>query len=148
MSSTEEVSDSPVGWVAQHIREYVESDGKKGHRWYKTNTLLLTTRGRKTGTLRRTALIYGDDEGRYVVVASNGGKPKHPLWYLNLVADNNVDVQVEDDVFHATARTAGGDERARLWQMMAAIFPEYDRMQPRAAAAGREIPVVVVERLQ
>jgi deazaflavin-dependent oxidoreductase (nitroreductase family) len=148
MSSTEEVTDSPVGWVAKHIREYVESNGRKGHRWYKTNTLLLTTRGRKTGMLRRTALIYGADEGRYVVVASNGGKPNNPLWLLNLRDDPQVQVQVGGQIFTARAQEATGQERARLWQMMAAIFPEYDRMRPRAAKAGREIPVVVLERLR
>jgi deazaflavin-dependent oxidoreductase (nitroreductase family) len=144
---TEEVVDSPVGWVAKHIRQYVESDGNKGHRWYSTNTLLLTTRGRRSGKLRRTALIYGTDEDRYVVVGSNGGKPRHPLWFFNLLEDPQVEVQVKGERFNATARAAQGDERTRLWQMMARIFPEYDRMQPRAARAGREIPVVVIERL-
>jgi deazaflavin-dependent oxidoreductase (nitroreductase family) len=143
-----DVLDSPVGWVNKHIQEYVESDGKKGHRWRGTDTLLLTTRGRKSGKLRRTALIYGKDGDRYVVVGSNGGKPHHPLWYLNLVDEPRVEVQVGSDVFEARARTATGAERTTLWSLMAAIFPEYDRMQPRAAKAGREIPVVVIEPLR
>ena len=78
------VTDSPTGWVAKHVRKYVESDGKKGHRWSGVDTLLLTTRGRSTGKLRRTALIYGEDRGRYIVVASNGGAKTHPHWYQNL----------------------------------------------------------------
>lgn len=75
-----EITDSPVEWVADHVRRYVTSGGKSGHRWSGLDTLLITTRGRKTGVLRRTALIYGRDGERYIVVASNGGKPKNPAW--------------------------------------------------------------------
>ena len=78
MESKEQVFDSPQGWVRSHIQEYVESDGKKGHLWRGLPTLLLTTRGRKSGKLRRTALIYGRDGVNYLVVASNGGAAKHP----------------------------------------------------------------------
>lgn len=80
----------PVG-VARHIREYVETDGRKGHRWNGVPTLLLTTRGRRTGKLRRTALIYGRDGDAYVVVASRGGARHHPQWYLNLAPDPEVE---------------------------------------------------------
>ena len=72
-----DVTDSPVGWVNAHVRRYVESGGASGHRWSGTDTLLLTTRGRRTGLLRRTALIYGRDDDRFVVVGSNGGKAVH-----------------------------------------------------------------------
>jgi deazaflavin-dependent oxidoreductase (nitroreductase family) len=132
--------------VGRHIRRYVESDGRSGHRWHDTDTLLLTTRGRKTGKLRRTALIYGRDGDRYLVVASNGGARAHPLWYLNLVADPEVKVQVGADKFAARARTASAGEKPALWGRMAAIFPEYDRYRRRADKAGREIPVVILER--
>lgn len=74
----DQIYDSPAGWVAKHIREYVESEGRQGHRWNGVTTLLLTTRGRRTGKLRRTALIYGQDGDAYVVVASRGGAPHHP----------------------------------------------------------------------
>lgn len=83
---SEAVHDSPTGWVNRHIEEYVATDGRKGHRWSGVDTLLLTTRGRKSGKLRRTALIYGIDAGNYVVVGSRGGHKYHPAWYLNLVA--------------------------------------------------------------
>ena len=146
-SSESDVVDSPVGWVAEHIREYVESGGTKGHRWRGIGTLLLTTTGRKSGQLRRTALIYGTDDERYVVVASYGGGPKQPLWYLNLLAEPRVQVQVGPETFDATARPATPEERSRLWDKMVAIFPEYARMAPRAAKAGREIPIVIIERL-
>jgi deazaflavin-dependent oxidoreductase (nitroreductase family) len=138
------VTDSPTGWVATHVRRYVESDGKRGHRWSGVDTLLLTTRGRTTGTLRRTALIYGRDRGRYVVVASNGGSKAHPNWYQNLVADPQVSVQVAADRFEARALTATTRQRPRLWRLMVSIWPEYERYQRRTA---REIPVVIIERL-
>lgn len=142
MEPTEDVLDSPTEWVARHIRGYVECDGKKGHRFYGNNTLLLTTRGRRSGRLRRTALIYGRHGDAYVVVASNGGSPTHPLWYLNLVADPRVYVQVGARTFTARARTAAGKERPQLWQMMIKLFGEYARYQKKTE---REIPVVVLD---
>ncbi len=142
--SDEHVTDSPIGWVSKHVRRYVESDGKSGHRWSGVDTLLLTTRGRSTGTLRRTALIYGRDRGRYLVVASNGGSKSHPSWYQNLVAEPHVSVQVGDERFEALAQTATPRQKPRLWRLMVSIWPEYERYQTRTT---REIPVVILERL-
>ena len=141
---TERIYDSPTGWVRKHIRDYVGSDGKKGHRWNGVDTLLLTTRGRRSGKLRRTALIYGRAGDDYVVVASTGGGKHHPAWYLNLVAEPEVRVQVGADTFRARARTATASERAERWEEMAAIWPDYDRYQTKT---DREIPVVVLERV-
>jgi deazaflavin-dependent oxidoreductase (nitroreductase family) len=143
MASTDKVFDSPTGWVADHIRSYVETDGENGHEWKGVNTLLLTTRGRKSGKMRRTALIYGKDGDRYVVVASRGGHENHPAWYLNLVANPDVEVQVAADKFSASARTATSEEKARLWPLMASIWPAYNDYQSKT---DREIPVVVLER--
>jgi deazaflavin-dependent oxidoreductase (nitroreductase family) len=142
MTSNEKVYDSPTGFVKDHIRKYVESDGKKGYLWRGVTTLLLTTRGRKSGKLRRTALIFGRDGKNYLVVASKGGAPNHPLWYLNLVANPEVEIQVGAEKFTAHARTAAQEEKPRLWKIMAGIFPNYDEYQ---AKAGREIPVVILE---
>ncbi|RAS64081.1 deazaflavin-dependent oxidoreductase (nitroreductase family) [Lentzea atacamensis] len=140
------VKDSPTGWVNEHIQKYVETGGAEGHEWRPgVFTLLLTTKGRKSGEMRRTALIYqraGDD---YVVVASQGGKPQHPSWYLNLAADPVVDVQVEADKFQARARTAGPDERDRLWKLMNEVWPSYADYQKKT---DREIPVVVLEPIK
>ena len=141
----EEVYDSPSAWVAQHIRRYVKSDGKKGHLWRGVHTLLLTTRGRNSGRLRRTALIYGRDGDRYLVVASNGGAKKHPSWYLNLVANPEVRVQVAADTFSARASTASAREKPELWRSMAAIWPDYDTYQTKTQ---RDIPVVILEPLE
>ena len=138
----EEVFDSPVGWVAQHIRGYVDSEGESGHRWRGVNTLLLTTHGRKSGKLRRTALIYGRDGDGYIVVASKGGGANHPEWYLNLVMNPKVEVQAGADKFRALARTASAEEKPALWRLMTSIWPDYDNYQKRTA---REIPVVVLE---
>jgi deazaflavin-dependent oxidoreductase (nitroreductase family) len=142
MSTSEAVHDSPTRWVAKHVRRYVESNGSNGHRWSGVYTLLLTTRGRRSGKLRRTALIYERDGDAYVIVASNGGSKHHPAWYLNLVANPQVRVQVESETFTANARTAGPDERPRLWAKMNAIWPDYEKYQKRCK---RQIPVVLLE---
>lgn len=137
-----EVFDSPTGWVADHIRRYVESDGEDGHRWRGVNTLLLTTTGRKTGKLRRTALIYGEDGDRYVIVASRGGAKAHPSWYLNLTADPEVEVQVGAEHFRARAQTATAEAKPDLWKLMTSIWPAYDDYQ---SMCDRAIPVVTLE---
>ncbi|MEV4540946.1 nitroreductase family deazaflavin-dependent oxidoreductase [Micromonospora echinaurantiaca] len=136
------IEDSPVGWVASHVRRYLETDGADGGKYHGYDSLLLTTRGRRSGKLRRTALIYGRDGDRYLLVASNGGAARHPNWYLNLCADPEVWVQVGAEKFAARARTATGEERSRLWQVMTGVFPTYARYQQQT---DREIPVVVVE---
>lgn len=138
----QEVTDSPKGWVASHIRDYVETDGAKGHMWKGVPTLLLTTRGRKTDKLRRTALIYGRVGENYVVVASIGGAPKHPLWYLNLVADPAVEIQVGAGKMKARARDASEDEKPALWVQMAEIWPDYNNYQKKT---DRQIPIVIIE---
>lgn len=144
MAETTEIFDSPTGWVSDHIRSYVESDGAKGHQWRGVSTLLLTTRGRKSGKARRTALIYGQADGNYLIVASNGGADQHPLWYLNLRATPDVELQVGADKFTAHARTANAEEKAHLWPLMAKIFPNYDAYQRKAGEAGRDIPLVIL----
>ena len=145
MTASEQVLDSPEGWVANHIRRYVETDGAEGHEWRPgVFTLLLTTRGRRSGKLRRTALIYGRDGDAYLVVGSQGGAPEHPAWYLNLLAEPEVQVQVGAEKFTARARTAGAEEKPRMWRTMTAVWPAYDDYQKRT---DREIPVVVLERV-
>jgi deazaflavin-dependent oxidoreductase (nitroreductase family) len=137
-------TDPPEGWARDHVRRYVETDGRDGHLWRdRVHTLLLTTKGRRSGVAHRTALIYGQDGDRYVVIASKGGAAEHPQWYRNLAADPQVAVQVGADRFRARARTATDDERRRLWTTMTGIWPDYDQYQRRTS---RQIPVVVLER--
>ncbi len=127
----------------EHVRRYEETNGEEGHIWLNgVPCLVLTTTGRKTGKERKFALIYQEHEGNYVVVASKGGAANHPGWYLNLVDNPDVTVQVGADKFPVKARTASGAERAALWSKMAAVWPDYDKYQ---ANTEREIPVVVLE---
>jgi deazaflavin-dependent oxidoreductase (nitroreductase family) len=139
----EEVLDNAQDWVAEHTRRYVASDGADGHMWRGVPTLVLTTRGRRSGRLRRNALIYGNDGSAFVVVASYGGSPTNPAWYSNLEADPDVTVQVGADKFAARARSATGPERERLWSAMVAVWPDYESYRHKT---DRVIPVVLLER--
>ena len=139
------------GWIVQHLKVYAENP-EKGRLWDATaaggkpNTpcLLLTTTGRKSGQSLTLPLIYGEDQGHYLIVASKGGAPEHPAWYLNLSANSHVGVQVAAHKFQATARTATGAERERLWKKMVEIYPPYADYQKKTS---REIPVVVLEKV-
>jgi deazaflavin-dependent oxidoreductase (nitroreductase family) len=124
LAEHEEIHDSPEAWVGNHVRDYVETDGKKGHERY-----------------GMPHLIYGKDGDNYVIVGSNGGSANHPLWYLNLVANPEVEVQVNADKLTAIAHTATAEEKAQLWKVMCEIFPTYNRYQKETE---REIPVVVL----
>jgi len=144
MDTQEEVIDSPTEWVAKHIQSYEETNGGTGHEWFGVTALLLTTRGRKSGKLRRTALYYGQDSDRYLIVASRGGADVHPAWYLNLTANPEVQVQIQADKFTARAHTAMAEEKPRLWKIMADHFPKYEEYQK---GTDRDIPVVILERV-
>lgn len=135
--------DSSIDWVAEHTRRYVETGGEEGHQWRGVPCLVLTTVGRKSGNLRRNALIYGVDGADHVIVASKGGAPADPLWYANLVAEPKVTVQVGAEVFDAVAETVTGADRDRLWQQMAVIWPAYEEYR---AKTDRTIPVVRLRR--
>jgi proline iminopeptidase len=129
----------------EHVRRYEETGGEVGHDWQPgVPALVLTTKGRKSGEDRKLALIYQEVDGNPVIVASNGGAPKHPSWYLNLQANPQVRVQVKAEKFAARARTAEGDERAKLWDKMAKVWPYYNEYTKKT---DREIPVVVLERV-
>jgi deazaflavin-dependent oxidoreductase (nitroreductase family) len=137
-----QVVDSPSGFVADHIRTYLESDGEQGHEWRNgVPTLLLTVLGRKSGVWRRTALIYGRDGENYVVVASKGGAEQHPMWWLNLREHPEAEIQVGPEKLSVVAHEAEGEERARLWDAMAEIWPDYNDYQTKT---DRRIPIVVL----
>jgi deazaflavin-dependent oxidoreductase (nitroreductase family) len=128
-----------------HVRLYRETAGREGYLWNGVPTLLLTTIGRRTGTTRTSALIYGQDGPNYLVVASKGGSPDDPLWYRNLVANPLVGVQVRDQRFEAEASTPDDSDRARLWDIVRAVWPNYQVYQTRTS---RRIPVVVLRPLR
>lgn len=127
-----------------HVERYEATDGEEGHDWQGTQTLLLTTTGRKSGEPRTTPLIYAPSDDAYMIVASKGGSDTPPAWYLNLSENPEVEVQVKGDRFKAHARTASAEEKPEMWQAMVAEWPDYDAYQQRTA---REIPVVVLERI-
>jgi deazaflavin-dependent oxidoreductase (nitroreductase family) len=127
----------------RHVHLYQETKGEQGYDWNGTTILLLTTNGRKSGQRRTTPLIFIHDGDRYAIIASKGGAPRHPDWYLNLRAEPRVQLQIKGDLFAAAARTATGDERKRLWDEAVKVWPQYEDYQ---AATDREIPVVVLER--
>ena len=127
---------------AVHNFLYRLTGGKVGGRMGKAPVLLLTVRGRKTGKQRTTPLLYGRDGDDLVVIASVGGAPKHPAWYLNLQGQE-ADVQIGRERRRVRARDAEGDERERLWAEMVAIYAPYASYQQKTS---RRIPVVVLER--
>jgi deazaflavin-dependent oxidoreductase (nitroreductase family) len=137
-SRTEEVFDNPTDWVARHIRRYVESNGEDGHRAYGHDSLLLTTRGRRSGKLRRTALWYVRDGDRYLLVGSRCD----PAWVHNVRANPAVVVQVRRETFAALARAATAEERPALWERIVGEIPKHAGSQERD---GRELPLVIVE---
>lgn len=129
----------------EHVKRYVETNGKEGHEWRAGATvLILTTTGRRSGQRRSTPLIYGRHGDLYLVVASRGGAKEPPDWYLNLQANPEVNVQVKADRFAARARTATLEEKPALWETMTSIWPDYDVYQQRCE---REIPVVILGRV-
>ena len=130
-------------WAQEHMRNYLATDGADGHIWRGVPTLLLTTIGSKSGEERMLPLIYGEDDGDYVIVASKGGFAEHPAWYNNLVVQPKVQVQVAADKFSATAVAIDGARRQKLWNMMAEVWPLYIEYQQKT---DRHIPVVALVR--
>jgi proline iminopeptidase len=129
----------------EHVRSYLETNGEIGYRWKEDAPIaILFTTGRKSGELRTNPLIFGRDGDDVVLVASKGGAPEHPGWYRNLRSNPEAEIQVMGDRWRVRARDAEGDERERLWELMAEIWPHYDEYATRT---DREIPVVVLERL-
>lgn len=127
----------------EHVRQYRKTDGEVGHDWQGTQTLLLTTTGRRSGEPRELPLIYAANGDDYLIVASKGGADQPPAWYVNLKANPDVEVQVKGERFKARARDATPEEKPELWKTMTAEWPAYDEYQTKTA---REIPVVVLER--
>ena len=141
LDGTYEPSTQP--WVRDQVELIESSGGTKGTTLRGMPVVVVTNRGVKSGKLRKTPLMRVEHEGTYAAVASQGGAPTHPNCYHNLSANPDVEVQVQGDVFRATARTANDDEKARLWSIMTDVWPNYDAYQERT---DRQIPVVVLTR--
>jgi deazaflavin-dependent oxidoreductase (nitroreductase family) len=127
----------------EHVRVYRQTAGERGYHWRGTTILLLTTEGRTSGEPRTTPLIHRTDGDRWVVMASKGGAPENPSWFENLQASPEATIQVQAEQVPVRATTATGEERSRLWSLMAEVWPAYDDYQAKTA---REIPVVVLSR--
>lgn len=124
---------------AAHVALYRRSGGRIGGRFRGAPCLLLTVTGRKSGLKRTAPLLYGRDGDDYVIIASKGGMPKPPVWWINLRSNPAAEVEVGAERHRVTAEEVEGDERERLWKMMAAIYPDYDSYQRKTT---RVIPVV------
>jgi deazaflavin-dependent oxidoreductase (nitroreductase family) len=128
----------------EHVQRYQATGGAEGYQWTNgTTILLLTTTGRKSGKSFIHPLIYRDFGDDYLLVASKGGSPVAPDWYLNLQSDPEVGVQIKDDIFTAHARTANAEEKPAMWEHMLEVWPDYAKYQTKT---DREIPIVVLER--
>jgi F420H(2)-dependent quinone reductase len=128
--------------VADQVRLFEDTDGAAGNELGGKPVVILHTIGRKTGKVRKTPLMRVKDGETYLVVASLGGAPKHPVWYLNLLEHPDVRLQDGATVYELRARTASPEEKARLWPIATAAWPDYDQYQ---ASTDRDIPVVVLE---
>ncbi|MER6999380.1 nitroreductase family deazaflavin-dependent oxidoreductase [Streptomyces sp. NPDC000410] len=135
---------TPTEWVANQARLYERSGGTRGTTLHGAPCLLLDYRGRRSGTWRRTVLIYGRDGGDHLIVASNGGADRHPLWYVNLVAEPEVVLRVGTERFRARAETLPSAEKARVWPHLVGVFAPFATYQERTE---RDIPVVRLSRL-
>ena len=139
-------------WMKDHVDRYLSSGGADGHMYKITlpnmpeltvPSLLLVTKGRKSGQKFLFPLFYGRAGKGYFVIASKGGAPEHPGWYRNLLANPEVEIQVGTEKMKAQARVASGEERAKLWKEGVVFWPPYADYQVKAGS--REIPVVVLD---
>jgi deazaflavin-dependent oxidoreductase (nitroreductase family) len=137
-----EYEPSPLPRTSKQVMEYESSDGERGNTMRGVPVIILTSRGARSGKLRKVALMRVEHDGRYAVVASLGGAPKHPVWYHNLKANPAVTLQDGAKPQDMVARELDGDERARWWARAVEVWPDYDVYQTRT---DRRIPVFLLE---
>ncbi|MEW9518047.1 nitroreductase family deazaflavin-dependent oxidoreductase [Streptomyces tubercidicus] len=137
-----EYEPSPTQWVRDQVELYESSGGKEGTTMRGMPVIILTTRGAKSGKLRKSPLMRVEHDGKYAVVASLGGAPRHPIWYHNVVADPRVELQDGSVRRDMTAREVTGEEKALWWGRAVEAFPDYDEYQKKT---DRKIPVFVLE---
>ena len=142
-----EYEPSALEWVRDQVAEYEQSGGERANTLRDTGIpiIVVTMRGAASGKIRKIALMRVEHEGAYALVASYGGRPSHPAWYANLVADPHVMIQDGPDPQDFTVRQLEGDERAAWWERAVAVFPTYAEYEVSASEHGRTIPVFVAE---
>jgi deazaflavin-dependent oxidoreductase (nitroreductase family) len=141
-----EYEPSPSEWVRNQVVEYEASGGQSANTLLDTGmpVVIVTTRGNKSGKIRKTPLMRVEHDGNYALVASKGGAPEHPVWYYNLVADPTaVTIQDGPEPFDVEVREVTGDERATWWERAVAAYPPYAEYQVNTE---RTIPVFVATR--
>ena len=140
-----EYEPSPDQRARDQVELYERSNGTEGTTMRGMPVIILTTRGAKSGKLRKTPLMRVEHEGTYAAVASLGGSPKNPVWYYNVVADPQVELRDKAEVWDMKAREISGEEKAAWWQRCVAAYPDYADYQLRTE---REIPVFLLERVR
>jgi F420H(2)-dependent quinone reductase len=147
MTLAGEYEESPWEWVRDQVETYERTGGREANTLRDTGLpiILVTTRGNKSGKLRKTPLMRVEHDGEYALVASKGGMPTHPVWYYNLKADPTaVVIQDGPEPFDAVVRELSGDERAEWWKRAVAAYPPYAEYQTKT---DRLIPVFVASRV-
>ncbi|MGW2816070.1 nitroreductase family deazaflavin-dependent oxidoreductase [Streptomyces sp. NPDC001415] len=139
-----EYAPSPAQWVREQVELYESSGGTQGATLWDTGlpVVILTTRGAKSGKIRKIPLMRVEHEGRYAAVASKGGFPRHPVWYFNVKSNPHVELQDGSVRQDMTAREITGDEKAEWWERAVAAYPPYAEYQEKT---DRVIPVFVLE---
>jgi F420H(2)-dependent quinone reductase len=139
-----EYGPSPRDWVREQVEQYEGSGGTQGTTLRETGlaVVVVTNRGARSGKVRKTPVMRVEHDGRYAMVASKGGAPDNPLWYYNILADPQVELQDGPHKQDMVAREVHGDERAEWWQRSVDAFPPYAEYQEKTA---RQIPVFVLE---
>ena len=143
MSPDGEYEPSPAKWVRDQVAEYEASGGQRANTLLDTGmpVVIVTTRGNKTGKIRKMALMRVEHDGEYALVASMGGAPKNPVWYYNLKADpDSVMLQDGPAPFEVEVRELDGDERTQWWDRAVAAYPPYAEYQEKTS---RRIPVLL-----
>ena len=143
MPSTGEYAPSPSDWAREQAEKFEATGGAEADTLQGKPIVLVTSIGAKTGKLRKTPLMRVEHDGEYAVVASKGGAPEHPVWYLNLLADPEVTLQDKAVKRKYLAHTATGSERAEWWARATEVWPDYNNYQTKT---DREIPIIVLER--
>ena len=142
MPLTGEYEPSTQQWVRDQVALYEGSGGTEGTTLRDMPVIILTSRGARSGKLRKTPLMRVEHDGAYAVVASKGGAPEHPVWYYNLVADPQVELQDGPEKWDMVAREVEGAEKAAWWERAVAAYPDYADYQQKTE---RVIPVFVLE---